>query len=53
LSLTNVIVSPHCAGVTRESTSRTSRIAAQNVLSTLDGSIKSFYVVNHEVLEQP
>lgn len=51
LTLDNVIVSPHCAGVTRESSSRTSRIAAQNVLSALDGTIEPEFVVNTEVLE--
>ena len=53
LTLENVIVSPHCAGVTRESSSRTSRIAAQNVLSALDGSIEPEFVVNAEVLKHP
>lgn len=50
LELDNVIVSPHCAGVTRESKSLTSRIAAQNVLSVLDGSIEPEFVVNADVL---
>lgn len=53
LSLDNVVLSPHCAGVTRESSSRTSRIAAQNVLNALDRSLSRDYVVNHEVLEHP
>ena len=52
LALENVILSPHCAGVTRESMSLTSRIAVQNVLSALDGSIASQFVVNTDVLKR-
>ena len=36
LELENVVVSPHCAGITVESSARTAWIAAQNILDGLD-----------------
>ncbi len=50
LELANVVVSPHCAGVTVESSARTARIAAQNALDGLDSTLDEVYVVNREVL---
>ena len=50
LELANVVVSPHCAGVTVESSARTARIAAQNALDGLDSTLDEVFVVNREVL---
>ena len=50
LELANVVVSPHCAGVTVESSARTARIAAQNTLNGLDSTLDEVFVVNREVL---
>ena len=50
LELENVVVSPHCAGVTVESSARTARIAAQNTLNGLDFTLDEAFVVNREVL---
>ncbi|GIS88900.1 MAG: hypothetical protein CM1200mP18_16100 [Gammaproteobacteria bacterium] len=36
----NVVVSPHCAGVTVESSARTARIAAQNVVNGLNLNVR-------------
>jgi len=52
LELENVVVSPHCAGVTVESSARTARIAAQNTLNGLDSTLDRAFVVNREVLQQ-
>ena len=52
LKLKNVVVSPHCAGVTVESSARTARIAAKNVLNGLDSNLDETFVVNREVLRQ-
>jgi D-3-phosphoglycerate dehydrogenase len=49
--LKNVIVSPHIAGVTVESTIRMSTQTAQNVLDGLDGKLDPAVVVNREVLK--
>jgi D-3-phosphoglycerate dehydrogenase / 2-oxoglutarate reductase len=48
--LDNVIVSPHIAGVTVESTIRMSTQTAQNVLDCFDGRLDPEVVVNREVL---
>lgn len=48
--LPNVIVSPHIAGVTVESTVRMSMQTAQNVLDALDGRLDPAVVVNPSVL---
>ena len=50
LELENVVVSPHCAGVTVESSARTAWIAAQNILNGLDFTLDEAFVVNREVL---
>ena len=50
LELENVVVSPHCAGVTVESSARTAWIAAQNILDGLDFRLDEAFVVNREVL---
>ncbi len=52
LDLDNVVVSPHCAGVTVESSARTARIAAQNTLNGLDSTLDETFVVNQEVLHK-
>jgi len=44
------VVSPHCAGVTVESSARTARIAAQNALDGLDSTLDEVFVVNREIL---
>ena len=51
LKLDNVVVSPHCAGVTVESSARTARIAAQNVVNGLNLTLDEAFVVNREVLQ--
>ena len=48
--LKNVIVSPHIAGVTVESTLRMSVQTAQNVLDGLDGKLDPAVVVNKDVM---
>jgi len=48
--LDNVIVSPHIAGVTVESTIRMSTQTAQNVLDLFDGRLDPEVVVNREVV---
>jgi len=50
--LDNVIVSPHIAGVTVESTIRMSTQTAQNVLDVFDGKLDPEVVVNREVLRR-
>jgi len=49
--LDNVVLSPHIAGVTVESTIRMSRQTAQNVLDCFDGRLDREVVVNREVIE--
>ncbi|MFZ1907817.1 MAG: hydroxyacid dehydrogenase [Burkholderiales bacterium] len=49
--LKNVIVSPHIAGVTVESTIRMSVQTAQNVLDGIDGELDPAAVVNTQVLQ--
>jgi D-3-phosphoglycerate dehydrogenase len=50
--LDNLIVSPHIAGVTVESTIRMSTQTAQNVLDVFDGRLDPDVVVNREVLQR-
>ena len=50
LGLSNVVLSPHCAGVTRESLVRMAQISAQNVLDAFDGTLAAEMVANREVL---
>jgi D-3-phosphoglycerate dehydrogenase len=49
LSLSNIVLSPHCAGVTRESLVLMAQIAAQNVLDAFDGTLTAEMVANREV----
>ncbi|MBT3369470.1 MAG: hydroxyacid dehydrogenase [Rhodospirillaceae bacterium] len=49
--LDNIIVSPHSAGVTKESVFRMGQIAAQNVIDCFDGKLDPANVINTEVLE--
>jgi D-3-phosphoglycerate dehydrogenase len=53
LALPNVVLSPHCAGVTRESLVQMATIAAENVLAAFDGTLKPEMVANAEVLLAP
>jgi D-3-phosphoglycerate dehydrogenase len=50
LKLENVVLSPHCAGLTAESAVRMSTVAAQNCLDALAGKLNADLVVNREVL---
>ena len=50
LTLPNVVLSPHCAGVTRESLVLMAQIAAQNVLDAFEGVLAAEMVANPEVL---
>ena len=50
LTLPNVVLSPHCAGVPRESLVLMAQIAAQNVLDAFDGTLATEMVANREVL---
>jgi D-3-phosphoglycerate dehydrogenase len=49
LGLTNVVVAPHMAGVTRESMDRMAVAAVENILSVLDGAPIKENAVNPEV----
>jgi D-3-phosphoglycerate dehydrogenase len=49
LDLPNVVLAPHMAGVTRESTERQSVSVARNLLSVLDGKPDLANVINPEV----
>jgi len=49
--LENIIVSPHSAGVTKESLFRMGAVAAQNVLDCFDGKLNPNNVINKEVLK--
>ncbi len=48
--LDNVLVSPHCAGVSEEASVRTSQHAARNLLDHFAGKLDPAVVVNPEVL---
>jgi phosphoglycerate dehydrogenase-like enzyme len=48
LALSNVIVTPHCAGTTMESITRAARMAAENVARVLSGRCP-LHAVNPEV----
>ncbi len=48
--LDNIIVSPHSAGVTKESLFRMGAAAAQNILDQFDGRLNPENVINKEVL---
>jgi D-3-phosphoglycerate dehydrogenase len=49
--LDNIIVSPHSAGVTKESLFRMGAVAAQNVLDCFDGKLNPDNVINKKVLK--
>jgi D-3-phosphoglycerate dehydrogenase len=49
--LENIIVSPHSAGVTKESLFRMGAVAAQNVLDCFNGKLNPDNVINKEVLK--
>src|SRR5580698_5623293 len=48
--LSNVIIAPHVAGVTREAVDRMSEQTARNILSVLDGEPMRQNVINQDVL---
>ena len=50
LGFDNVIVSPHCAGVTRESLMRMAEHAVRNVLDCFDGRLDPEVVVNRHLM---
>ncbi len=50
LTLPNVIMAPHVAGVTREAVDRMSEQTARNILSALDGTPIRQNVINQDVL---
>ena len=51
LKLPNVLVSPHVAGVTRESVDRMAMTAVRNILSVLDGTPNRENAINPEVFD--
>lgn len=53
LQFDNVIVSPHCAGVSLEASVKTAEFAARNILDCFDGKLDPTVVVNPEVLPAP
>lgn len=54
LKLPNVVVTPHVAGVTRQSADRIHRLVAENTLSLLDGrNIDRKYIANPKALLHP
>ncbi len=50
LTMDNVLLSPHSAGVTRESLDRMAVVTCQNVIDVFDGNPVPAHVVNKEVL---
>ena len=50
LVLPNVVLSPHCAGVTRESLIQMAMIATENILAAFDGTLQPEMVANAAVL---
>ena len=53
LAFGNVIVSPHCAGVTVESSMRMAEYAVRNVLDCFDGKLDPEVVVNRHLMREP
>ena len=53
LSFDNVIVSPHCAGVTVESSMRMAEYSVRNVLDCFDGRLDPEVVVNGHLMPSP
>ena len=52
LAFDNVIVSPHCAGVTVESSMRMAQYAVRNVLDCFDGRLDPEVVVNRRLMRK-
>ena len=50
LKLENVILTPHCAGVTEGSMLRMALEAAANILAILDGRLDPAVIVNYEAV---
>ena len=50
LAMDNVLLSPHSAGVTRESMDRMAAVTCRNVIDVFDGRPVPAHVVNREVL---
>ena len=53
LGFDNVIVSPHCAGVTIESSMRMAEYSVRNVLDCFDGRLDPEVVVNRHLMPRP
>ena len=53
LGFDNVIVSPHCAGVTAESSQRMAEYSVRNVLDFFDGRLDPDVVVNRHLMPEP
>ena len=53
LAFDNVIVSPHCAGVTVESSMRMAEYSVRNVLDCFDGRLDPEVVVNRHLMPAP
>ena len=53
LGFCNVIVSPHCAGVTIESSMRMAEYSVRNVLDCFDGRLDPDVVVNRHLMPPP
>ena len=53
LKLDNVVLSPHCAGVTAECFARMAEVCVRNVLDAIDGKLDPDLVVNREALGKP
>ena len=53
LTFDNVIVSPHCAGVTAESSMRMAEFSVRNVLDCFDGRLDPEVVVNWHLMPSP
>ena len=52
LAFDNVIVSPHCAGVTIESSMRMAEYSVRNVLDCFDGRLDPDVVVNRHLMRE-
>ena len=52
LAFDNVIVSPHCAGVTMESSMRMAEYSVRNVLDCFDGRLDPEVVVNRHLMRE-
>ena len=52
LRMNNVIILPHIGSATYQTRSKMARVAAENILSILNG-IEPLYLVNHQMLKKP